>query len=128
MSTTQPMLNSRLLLDTHHSGDTCICVCVCVVQIKVAKLLYSNVYVNCPTLPHHILVVQFLLDILPISPALSATRKKKEKKKSESGYKVESFRSHNIACNFHPLWKKAERKKDKEHLVDCEESSMRLET
>jgi hypothetical protein len=73
-------------------------------------------------------MVHFLLDIFPISPALSATEKEKEKKKSERGYQVESFRSRNIACNFHPLWKKAERKKDKEHLVDCEESSMRLET
>jgi hypothetical protein len=74
-------------------------------------------------------VVHSLLDIFPISPALSATEKKKKKKeKSERGYQVESFRSHSIACNFHPLWKKAERKKDKEHLVDCEESSMRLET
>jgi hypothetical protein len=56
---------------------------VCVVQIKVAKLLYSNVHVNCPTLPHHILVVHFLLDIFPISPALSATEKKKKKKRKK---------------------------------------------
>jgi len=60
-------------------------VCGCVVQIKVAKLLYSNVHVNCPTLPHHILVVHSLLDIFPISPALSATEKKKKKKKKRKG-------------------------------------------
>jgi len=87
------MLNSRLVLDTHHTGDTCnMCVCVCRVQIKVAKLLYSNVHVICPTLPHHILVVQFVLDIFPISPAFSATKKKeKEKKKSESGYQLRAL-------------------------------------
>jgi hypothetical protein len=60
-----------------------MCVCVCRVQIKVAKLLFSNVHVNCPTLPHHILVVQFLLDIFPFSPALSATQKKKKEKRKK---------------------------------------------
>jgi hypothetical protein len=32
-----------------------------------------------------------MLDIFPISPALSATKKKKEKKKSESGYQLRAL-------------------------------------